>query len=100
MEVLTDYIEWVSKKVQAAELENVQVVKRDALDTGLDAESIDTVLLFSVIPSPTLPLRVIQQSNLVGRHLVGIEYEHVAVARRLGDDHPGGFIERVLAVLT
>ena len=94
-----------------------------------------------------LPLRVIQQSNLVGRpqrscegrsgsierairqygflwwinndglmhvstslndffavgvggHLVGIEYEHVAVARRLGDDHPGGFIERVLAVLT
>jgi len=56
MEVLTDYIKWVSKKVQAAELENVQVVKRDALDTGLDVESIDTVLLFSVIPSPTLPL--------------------------------------------
>ena len=56
MDVLTDYIEWVSKKVQAAELKNVQVVKRDAMDTGLDAESIDTVLLFSVIPSPTLPL--------------------------------------------
>jgi ubiquinone/menaquinone biosynthesis C-methylase UbiE len=46
----------VSRKVQAAELKNVHVVKPDAMDTGLDAESIDTVLLFSVIPSPTLPL--------------------------------------------
>jgi demethylmenaquinone methyltransferase/2-methoxy-6-polyprenyl-1,4-benzoquinol methylase len=56
MDVLSDYIEWVSKKVQAAELKNVHVVKGDAMDTGLDAESIDKVLLFSVIPSPTLPL--------------------------------------------
>ncbi len=57
MDVLSDYIERVSKKVQAAELKNVHVVKRDAMDTGLDAESFDTVLLFSVIPSPTLPLK-------------------------------------------
>ena len=56
MDVLSDYIERVSKKVQAAELKNVQVVKRDAMDTGLDTESIDKVLLFSVIPSPSLPL--------------------------------------------
>ena len=56
MEVLSDYIERVSKKVQAAELKTVHVVKGDAMDTGLDAESIDKVLLFSVIPSPTLPL--------------------------------------------
>ena len=56
MDVLSDYIERVSKKVQAAELNNIRVVKRDAMDTGLDAESIDTVLLFSVIPSPSLPL--------------------------------------------
>jgi demethylmenaquinone methyltransferase/2-methoxy-6-polyprenyl-1,4-benzoquinol methylase len=56
MDVLSDYIERVLKKVQAAELKNVHVVKRDAMDTGLDAESIDTVLLFSVIPSPNLPL--------------------------------------------
>ncbi len=55
MDVLSDYIELVSEKVEAAELKNVRVVKRDAMDTGLDAESIDTVLLFSVIPSPTLP---------------------------------------------
>ena len=56
MDVLSDYIERVSKKVQAAELKNVHVVKCDAMATGLDAESIDTVLLFSAIPSPTLPL--------------------------------------------
>jgi demethylmenaquinone methyltransferase/2-methoxy-6-polyprenyl-1,4-benzoquinol methylase len=49
-------IERVSKKVQTADLKNVRVVKGDAMDMGLDAESIDTVLLFSVIPSPTLPL--------------------------------------------
>lgn len=56
MDVLSDYVEQTSKKVRAAALRNVHVVKRDALDTGLDAESIDTVLLFSVIPSPTAPL--------------------------------------------
>lgn len=57
MDVLQDYIEQISKKVQDAELKNVRVVKRDAIDTGLDAESFDTVLLFSVIPSPSLPLK-------------------------------------------
>ena len=56
MDVLSDYIEQVLKKVQAANLKNVRVVKRDALYTGLDAESIDKVLLFGVIPFPSLPL--------------------------------------------
>ena len=56
MDLLSDYIERVSKKVQAADLKNVHVVKRDALDTGLDAASIDTALLFGVIPFPALPL--------------------------------------------
>ena len=55
-DVLSVYIERVSKKVQTADLKNVRVVKGDAMDTGLDAESIDTVLLFGVIPSPALPL--------------------------------------------
>ena len=45
MDVLSDYIEWVSKKLQAAELKNVHVVKGGAMDIGLDAESIDKVLL-------------------------------------------------------
>jgi demethylmenaquinone methyltransferase/2-methoxy-6-polyprenyl-1,4-benzoquinol methylase len=56
MDVLSDYIERVSKKVQAVDLKNVRVVKLDALDTGLDAASMDTVLLFGVIPFPSLPL--------------------------------------------
>jgi len=56
MDALSDYTKRVSKKVQAAGLENVRVVKCDALDTGLDAASIDKVLLFGVIPFPSLPL--------------------------------------------
>jgi demethylmenaquinone methyltransferase/2-methoxy-6-polyprenyl-1,4-benzoquinol methylase len=56
MDVLSEYIEQVSRKVQAAKLKNVHVVKRDAMETGLDDESIDTVLLLSVIPSPTASL--------------------------------------------
>ena len=56
MDALSDYTNRVSKKVQAAGLKNVRVVKRDALDTGLDAASIDKVLLFGVIPFPLLPL--------------------------------------------
>ena len=56
MDALSDYTKRVSKKVQAAGLENVRVVKRDALDTGLDGASIDKVLLFGVIPFPFLPL--------------------------------------------
>jgi demethylmenaquinone methyltransferase/2-methoxy-6-polyprenyl-1,4-benzoquinol methylase len=56
MDALSDYVERVSKKVQSADLKNVHVVKRDALDTGLEAVSIDTVLLFGVLPWPALPL--------------------------------------------
>ncbi len=56
MDPLSDYIECVLKKVQAADLKNVRVVKRDALDTRLDDASIDMVLLFGVIPFPSLPL--------------------------------------------
>jgi ubiquinone/menaquinone biosynthesis C-methylase UbiE len=56
MDVLSDSVELVSRKVQNANLKNVQVIKGDALNTGLDAESFDTVLLFGVIPAPVLPL--------------------------------------------
>ena len=56
MDALSEYTKRVSKKVQAAGLENVRVIKRDALDTGLDTASIDKVLLFGVIPFPFLPL--------------------------------------------
>jgi demethylmenaquinone methyltransferase/2-methoxy-6-polyprenyl-1,4-benzoquinol methylase len=56
IDALSDYIERVNEKIQIADLKNVQVVKRDALDTGLDELSIDKVLLFGVIPFPSLPL--------------------------------------------
>ncbi len=56
MDALSDYIKVVSRKVQSADLKNVRVVKRDALNTGLEAASIDTALLFGVIPFPALPL--------------------------------------------
>jgi demethylmenaquinone methyltransferase/2-methoxy-6-polyprenyl-1,4-benzoquinol methylase len=56
MDVSSDFISRVSKKIAADNLKNVQVVKRIALDTGLDTASIDTVLLFGVLPFPLLPL--------------------------------------------
>lgn len=56
MDVSSGFIEQVSKKVQNADLNNVRIVKRDALDTGLDSASMDKVLLFGVIPFPLLPL--------------------------------------------
>jgi demethylmenaquinone methyltransferase/2-methoxy-6-polyprenyl-1,4-benzoquinol methylase len=57
MDVLPMSVETVSKKVQAANLNNVRVVKGDAMNTMLDSASMDTVLLFGVIPAPMLPLK-------------------------------------------
>ena len=56
LDVSSGFIEVVHKKVQRAGLKNVRILKRDALDTGLDAASIDKALLFGVIPFPLLPL--------------------------------------------
>jgi demethylmenaquinone methyltransferase/2-methoxy-6-polyprenyl-1,4-benzoquinol methylase len=56
MDPSAGYIEQVSSKVHRADLKNVRVVRRDALDTRLDTASIDKVLLFGVIPFPLLPL--------------------------------------------
>ena len=59
MDVSSGFIEQVSKKVQNVDLKNVRIVKRDALNTGLDTASIDKVLLFGVIPFPLLPLNLL-----------------------------------------
>lgn len=56
IDVSSGYIEQASKKIEAADLKNVRIIKRDALETGLDTASIDKVLLFGVIPFPLLPL--------------------------------------------
>ena len=46
MDVLSKYTERVSEKVRAADLHNVRVIKRDALNTGLGDASMDKALLF------------------------------------------------------
>jgi ubiquinone/menaquinone biosynthesis C-methylase UbiE len=56
MDVLPESVETVSRKVQAANLKNVRVVRGDALDTKLDPESTEAVLLFGVLPAPMIPL--------------------------------------------
>jgi len=56
MDPLSDFVHRVKKKVRDAGLKNVEVVRRDALQTGLQAASVDVVLLFGVVPFPTLPL--------------------------------------------
>jgi ubiquinone/menaquinone biosynthesis C-methylase UbiE len=49
-------VDYVTRKVEAAGLSNVRVFKANALDSGLPDGTMDLVLLFGVIPSPTLPL--------------------------------------------
>ncbi len=56
MDALSGFIRQVEKKVQSADLKNVRVVRRDALNTGLGAATIDMALLFGVLPWPALPL--------------------------------------------
>jgi ubiquinone/menaquinone biosynthesis C-methylase UbiE len=56
MDMLPMSVQAVTKKVQTANLKNVRVVKGDALNTHLPAESLDAVLIFGVIPAPMLPM--------------------------------------------
>jgi len=56
LDVSAGFMEQVSRKVQLAGLRNVRTIRSDALDTGLDTASVDTALLFGVIPFPLLPL--------------------------------------------
>jgi demethylmenaquinone methyltransferase/2-methoxy-6-polyprenyl-1,4-benzoquinol methylase len=56
MDASSGFLKEVAKKVQKANLKNVRIMQKDALNTGLETESIDKVLLFGVIPFPLLPL--------------------------------------------
>jgi len=49
-------IEQVSRKMRDEGLSNIRPIMADATESGLVSSSIDLVLLFGVIPSPTLPL--------------------------------------------
>ena len=57
MDTMSAYVERLTQKVQYEGLGNVQVTRRDALETGLKTASMDKVLLFGVIPFPSLPLK-------------------------------------------
>ncbi|WP_428524629.1 class I SAM-dependent methyltransferase [Roseibium sp.] len=56
MDPLTDYVKRVREKLDAAGLQNVNVIQRDALHTGLENNSLDLALLLGVLPYPGLPL--------------------------------------------
>jgi ubiquinone/menaquinone biosynthesis C-methylase UbiE len=56
IDMLSESVELVAQKVQAANLKNVSVIKADALDTRLESESLDEIIIFGVIPAPMLPM--------------------------------------------
>lgn len=57
MDMLPISVEMVANKVKEANLGNVvQVIKGDALDTKLEKESFDEIIIFGVIPAPMLPM--------------------------------------------
>jgi len=49
-------VDYVTGKLTAAGLSNTRFIKASAIETGLPDASLDLVLIFAVIPSPTLPL--------------------------------------------
>jgi ubiquinone/menaquinone biosynthesis C-methylase UbiE len=56
IDILQESVDFVSKKVEVAKLENVTILKRDVLDTDFPPDSFDIVILFGVVPAPMLPL--------------------------------------------
>ena len=56
LDASSGFLKEVAKKVQKANLNNVRIVQRDALNTGLETASMDKTLLFGVLPFPLLPL--------------------------------------------
>jgi ubiquinone/menaquinone biosynthesis C-methylase UbiE len=56
MDMLPISVETVDRKVQTSNLKNVRVVKGDALNTQLEAESMDAIMIFGVIPAPMIPM--------------------------------------------
>lgn len=56
IEPLATFAERVQVKIRDAGCDNVEVLRRDALESGLEDACIDLVLLLGVLPYPTLPL--------------------------------------------
>jgi ubiquinone/menaquinone biosynthesis C-methylase UbiE len=49
-------VERVEAKAKHAGLTNVRLTQADACETALPSDSFDLILLFGILPSPTLPL--------------------------------------------
>jgi demethylmenaquinone methyltransferase/2-methoxy-6-polyprenyl-1,4-benzoquinol methylase len=56
LDVTAAAVDYVAQKAAAAGVTNIRPVKADALTTSLPDAAMDLVLLFGVIPSPTLHL--------------------------------------------
>ena len=56
MDASSGFLKEVTRKVKEADIKNVRIMQKDALNTGLETASIDKVLLLGVIPFPLLSL--------------------------------------------
>jgi SAM-dependent methyltransferase len=59
IDILPEAVDFVSNKIQAAGVKNVQVLQEDALAMTFKDACFDTVLLLGVIPAPMLPLNAL-----------------------------------------
>lgn len=57
IDILQESVDFVSKKVEDAELKNVKVLKNSVLKTDFESNRFDTIVLFGVIPAPMLSLQ-------------------------------------------
>lgn len=56
IDVYPPSVERVAEKVRDAGVTNVRLTRADACETDLPGDSFDLILLFGILPSPTLPL--------------------------------------------
>jgi ubiquinone/menaquinone biosynthesis C-methylase UbiE len=56
IDILQESVDLVLKKIEDAKIKNVNILKRDVLDTDFPSDSYDIVLLLGVVPAPMLPL--------------------------------------------
>jgi demethylmenaquinone methyltransferase/2-methoxy-6-polyprenyl-1,4-benzoquinol methylase len=49
-------VEMVSKKIEQSKIANTKVIKRSVLDTKMEANYFDEIIIFGVLPAPMLPL--------------------------------------------
>jgi len=56
IDILQESVDLVSQKVEKANLKNVNILKRDTLNTEFPPASFDIVILFGIVPAPMLSL--------------------------------------------